>query len=251
VSRCLKEKQELETLAAAEYQQIKWSKMQRRAASMLTPEEKERFNLQQEEAYARSKPENFLWEPVRDCLFGVPGAGKSTCIKLLQRFFREVMHWESGVQFRTLAFQNTMAALIEGATVHKWGTIPICGDKAMEKMQGGGKKEATISDLFVSCTGMRWLIIDEVSILSSTLLGLLDAYLRRACTTFPQASRQKVAYMFGGINVIFAGDLWQLQPVNGRSFFDCPYVRVTDHGEQKMLHMFWKKGEHCIQKTWL
>ena len=63
-----------------------------------------------------------------------------------------------------------MAALVGGATVHKWGSIPICSEKAMEKMQGGGKKDATISELFVSCTGMRWLIVDEVSTLSTTLL---------------------------------------------------------------------------------
>ena len=66
-----------------------------------------------------------------------------------------------------MASQNTMAALVGGATVHKWGTIPICSEKAMEKMQGGGKKDATISELFVSCTGMRWLIVDEVSTLST------------------------------------------------------------------------------------
>ena len=39
--------------------------------------------------------------------------------------------------------------------------------------------------------------------------------------------------------------------MQARSFFDNPYVRLTDHGEQKILEMFWKKGENSIQKTWL
>ena len=42
-------------------------------------------------------------EPVRDCLFGVPGAGKSKCIKLLRSFFEECLGWEDGVDFQFLA----------------------------------------------------------------------------------------------------------------------------------------------------
>ena len=56
----------------------------------------------------------FEEEPVRDCLLGIPGAGKSSCIKLLRRFSEECLHWEDGVQFQFLATQNTMAALIGG-----------------------------------------------------------------------------------------------------------------------------------------
>ena len=38
-----------------------------------------------------------LSEPMRACLMGFPGAGKSKCLK-----------WEDGVQFQFLAFQNTI-----------------------------------------------------------------------------------------------------------------------------------------------
>ena len=64
-------------------------------------------------------------EPVRDCLFGVPGAGNSTCIKWLRDFFEHCLQWEDGVQFQFLAAQNTMAALTGGKTIHSWSKIPV------------------------------------------------------------------------------------------------------------------------------
>ncbi len=75
-----------------------------------------------------------LSEPVRDCLFGIPGAGKSTCLKLLRRFFEECLGWEDGVQFVYLATQNTMAALVGGQTVHTWGQIPVNAKDAASKV---------------------------------------------------------------------------------------------------------------------
>ena len=252
IDRCLQEKHELEGVAARQNQEFQKAKG-RRAKSRKTSGMKPgpNLDLEKERECSGKSPKASLSEPIRDCVFGIPGAGKSTCIKLLRRFFIEVMHWESGVQFQTLASQNTMAALVGCATVHRWGTIPICAEKAAEKMQGRGKKDADMDALFISCTGMRWLIVDEASTLSPSLLGILDAYLRNACTSFPYACRNGKGRPFGGINIIFAGDLWQLPPVQANSFFNNPYIRTSNHGEQKILEMFWKKGDDSIQSTWL
>ena len=73
-------------------------------------------------------------EPLRDCLFGIPGAGKSQCIKWLRDFFESCLGWQDGVQFQFLASQNTMAALIGGTTVHSWGVIPVSATNAQEKL---------------------------------------------------------------------------------------------------------------------
>ena len=67
-----------------------------------------------------------LSEPMRACLFGIPGAGKSHCIHLLRRFFEECLRWEDGVQFQFLAHQNTMAALIGGKTVNTQDRTRTC-----------------------------------------------------------------------------------------------------------------------------
>ena len=119
----------------------------------------------------------------------------------MQRFFEEVMHWEAGVQFQCLVSQNTMAALVGCETVHRWVGIPICAERAADKLQAGSKKEADLDALFISCTGMRWIIIDEMSTLSPGLLGTLDAYLHRACKRFPFAVQGEERWPFGGISI--------------------------------------------------
>ena len=96
-------------------------------------------------------------EPVRDCLLGIPGAGKRSCIKLLRRFFEECLHWEDGIQFQFLAMQHTMAALIGGHTIHPWVTIPVNFTDAFNKATSKSS-DGDIDELFLQALGMRWLI---------------------------------------------------------------------------------------------
>ena len=57
-------------------------------------------------------------EPLLDLIHGFPGTGKSAVISWLRQLLTEGMGWEHGVQFVCLAFQNAMAAQINGFTVH-------------------------------------------------------------------------------------------------------------------------------------
>ena len=73
------------------------------------------------------------------------------------------------------------------------------------------------------------------------LLGLLDAYLRRACSRHPYArrrDRERTYRPFGGINIVFAGDFWQLPPVKATALFANPFRRHT-HQEQRIFQIFW------------
>ena len=191
-------------------------------------------------------------EPVRDCLLGVPGAGKSHAIKLVRRFFEECLGWEDGVQFQFLASQNTMAALIGGATVHSWGTIPVNADHAASKAQTKGA-DGDVDDLFLNAMSMRWLLIDEISTLGPGLLGLLDIYLRRACQRHPYARYRSRRRPFGGINMVFAGDFWQLPPVKIFSIFSNPFKKACYGAEeQKILKMSWCPDDmDSIQQTFM
>ena len=44
---------------------------------------------------------------------------------------------------------------------------------------------------------------------------------------------------FGGINIVFSGDLWQLPPVKGKAIFANPFRSGLTAGEQKIAKMFW------------
>ena len=55
-------------------------------------------------------------EPVLDLVHGFPGTGKSAVIGWMRQLMEEGLGWEHGVQFVCLAFQNAMAAQINGHT---------------------------------------------------------------------------------------------------------------------------------------
>ena len=67
---------------------------------------------------------------------------------------------QHGVQFVCLAFQNVMAALVSGFTVHHWAGIPI----------GEAEGTSTTKDanrLSTRCQCVCFIIIDEISVISA------------------------------------------------------------------------------------
>ena len=167
--------------------------------------------------------------------------------------FTTILKWEHGVHFQCLATQNTMAALIGGTTVHHWAHMPVILEDARDKAHTKNT-DGDVDALFEDCLGMRWLLLDEVSTFSVTLLGLLDWYLRRACTRHPHAKDSDgKTRTFGGLNIILSGDFWQLPPVRALSFFSNPYLKREDYGaaEQTIMWMFWKKDREPISNTFV
>ena len=63
-------------------------------------------------------------EPLLDVLHGFPGTGKSRVIHWMRVLMEKGLGWQHGVQFVCLAFQNAMAAHINGFTIHHWSGIP-------------------------------------------------------------------------------------------------------------------------------
>ena len=77
----------------------------------------------------------------------------------------------------------------------------------------------------------RWLIIDEISMVSANLLAEVDMKLRSAVR---QVGTQKlgdemVDRPFGGLNVLCCGDFWQLDPPDGGFLADIPthYIQAA------------------------
>ena len=129
-------------------------------------------------------------EPMRCALLGIPGAGKTECIKWQIRFFTECLGWKHGVQFQCLASQHTMAALFGGTTVHGWGQVPIDTSKAHELV--GKKKGVGGPDtLFERAQSIEWLIIDEISMVSAKLLAEIDVKLQRVVRDIGTAKKKK------------------------------------------------------------
>ena len=74
--------------------------------------------------------------------------------------------WTHGVQFVRLAFQNSMACQIDGCTLHHWSGIPV-GETDGTALTKDAHKLATKRQ------SLRWVLIDEVSMISAQLVGVL------------------------------------------------------------------------------
>ena len=116
-----------------------------------------------------------------------------------------------------------MASLIGGKTVNTWGVIPICPEAADRKRQATSK-DGDVDDLFLNAF---------INTISPQLLSQLESAIRRACQRHPYARGDGRQRPFGGINIIFAGDLWQLGPVRAAALFSNPYEKGLSPGGQR------------------
>ena len=187
-----------------------------------------------EERSADGKLDSTPWF---DILHGLPGTGKSRVIFWIRELMEKGLKWTHGVQFVCLAFQNSMAALINGQTIHHWSGIPTC--TTAEGGQGFGDSHARST----KCQALRVLLIDELSMVSAELFGALEYVVKKAIRTRntykkrPDGSKRP----FGGLNVLLCVDLWQIPPVGGTSFCSDPR-EVSPGTAHDAMNMLWGDG---------
>ena len=105
----------------------------------------------------------------------------------------------------------------------------------------------------------RWLIVDEISMVNARLLAEIEYKCRQVVRDLDSRKRNADSETrpFGGLNVILAGDMWQLEPPDGTFLGAIP----TDYlGQAKKYHpapttahgqsLLWGGGQSGIQGTW-
>jgi len=148
-------------------------------------------------------------DPLCWLVHGGPGTGKSHVIKQIKKLFTDVLHWKMGVEYQVVALQAVMADLLGGDTIHH-----ACGIPVMKKGMAGESQAQRQMDVAKRVLQWRWLIIDEISMVSAKLFAEVDVKLR---STVRQVGTQKlggdmVDRPFGGLNVLCCGDFWRLDP---------------------------------------
>lgn len=146
-------------------------------------------------------------------VYGAAGSGKSTFIE----YFRK----KTKKNTITLTFTGLAAILIKGQTIHSFFQLEprllLKGDEGLEVIN---KRKHQIRAMDV-------LIIDEISTVRCDLLNAIDELLQK----YRENSKP-----FGGVQVLFVGDFFQISPVEPRGqnewqafrndyksiwFFDC------------------------------
>lgn len=146
-------------------------------------------------------------------LTGRAGTGKTTFLRNVQKMVDK--------QFITLAPTGVAAILAGGDTIHSFFGLPmeVCTPGTYGKLN-----EARILSLIHADT----IIIDEVSMVRCDIVDAIDCTLRRTLrTTQP----------FGGKQIIFVGDMFQLPPV------------VRQGAERDLLHDIYQTNDFFFYKA--
>ena len=152
-----------------------------------------------------------------------------------------------------MAPTGSAANLIDGMTIHKG-----LGIKIHSRRKGKGNREPGEDgeDLSVIISvknrtqlrdewkNVEFLLVDESSLLSLQLIAEIDHALRFA--------KETPDVWFGGVALIFAGDLFQYPPVGGSPLYTpiSPHARQTNDKIQKRLgRLAWKTINTVVNLT--
>ena len=129
--------------------------------------------------------------PLRMIVSGTAGTGKSYLIHCLRLLLQH--------QLRVAAPTGVAAFNVDGCTLHSLLSLPTKGD--FKELEG-----ERLNKLQQSFTDIKYIIIDEMSMVGRKSLGQVDRRLRQA---FPHRGRE----VFGGCSCLLFGDFGQLPPV--------------------------------------
>jgi ATP-dependent exoDNAse (exonuclease V) alpha subunit len=142
-------------------------------------------------------------------LTGEPGSGKTHTVNTYVSYLRE-----KGIEPAITASTGIAATHIGGMTIHSWSGIGIKSRLTDYDLDKIASSEYVVKRV----RRTKILIIDEVSMLGPVTLGMVDA----VCREIKQNSEP-----FGGLQVVFVGDFFQLPPVVKQE--------MAEEGEQQTI----------------
>ena len=98
-----------------------------------------------------------------------PGTGKTLVLSWIRKLFEEKLKWEHGKGFIYVAFQNKMAAMIGGFTLHAAADLAQSEDAGDRSVAG-----ADIGNLHDRNQYLRWIWVDELSMLGTVLFARFE-----------------------------------------------------------------------------
>ncbi len=128
-------------------------------------------------------------------LTGSAGSGKTYMLNKYIKYLKD-----NKIEVSVTASTGLAATHLNGRTIHSWSGIGIKDQLTNSQIKALKDNDALSSRVILS----RVLIIDEISMLNSSRLDLID----NVCKVLRQDLRP-----FGGMQVVLCGDFFQLPPV--------------------------------------
>lgn len=129
-------------------------------------------------------------------LTGEPGAGKTHTINEYVRYLKA-----HKVEVAITASTGIAATHLGGTTIHSWSGVGIKDHLTPYDIDAIASREYISKRM----NRARVLVIDEVSMLSSNMVDMVDAL----CKAVKNSEEP-----FGGLQIIFVGDFFQLPPIS-------------------------------------
>ena len=129
--------------------------------------------------------------PLRLIITGTAGTGKSYLIQCLRLLL--------GATIKVAAPTGVASFIIDGMTLHSLLHLPTRGE--FKELEGN-----RLQQLQEAMTSIKYIIIDEMSMVGRKVFGQIDRRLRQA---FPHHAQE----VFGGCSIMLFGDFGQLPPV--------------------------------------
>ena len=137
----------------------------------------------------------------------VTGPGGTGKTKLIQHFVTHCSLYNKKYQVCALTGCAALLLKCNARTIHSWSGIKLARGNPATIISNVLKNKKTVA----SWKKLQVLIIDEVSMMSKKIFEILEAIAR--------ATRKNNA-IFGGIQVVFTGDFFQLPPVGNNEDID-------------------------------
>ncbi|XP_062581498.1 uncharacterized protein LOC134243283 [Saccostrea cucullata] len=138
-------------------------------------------------------------------ILGPAGTGKSYVVKKIAQTMKS-----SGKRVGVTGTTGMAASLIQGVTVHKFFALRD-GRYSNEELTNKILTDVNYHDVKTRILSIDCVIIDEISMLSWKLLEQIEYVCRHV---------RGVSNPFGGIQMVLAGDFFQLKPVANQRYGD-------------------------------
>ncbi len=132
-------------------------------------------------------------------LTGEPGSGKTHTVNEYIAYLED-----HGVEASVTASTGIAATHLGGMTIHSWSGIGVRSRLSEYELDQLSEKERLVKRL----TAARVLIMDEISMLSCDVLDTVEMVCRHL---------RRRSEPWGGLQVIFVGDFFQLPPIERRT----------------------------------
>ncbi|KAE8217741.1 hypothetical protein CF319_g8238 [Tilletia indica] len=184
-------------------------------------------------------------DPLRMFMHGEAGTGKTVVVRLLRELLER---YGKAKQIMFMAPTGKAACAIGGTTQHSAFAIHVqkkglTHDELVkaQSMKDGANRTRHLQTTFQP---VQWLFFDEVSMTSCEMMAEIDQALRIA--------RERPDLAFGGLNVLFAGDLCQLAPVGSAALYSKASLASRASEPATMMELgraAWLEVDHVVDFT--